>query len=517
MAEPAAAAAAAVPPAEEEAAPPEPYELILGGQIVEHTDALTEDASIQQILHWIGFRAEASRENLRVESLGSFDEMKSLTEKDVQAISTDWSSRTATRRIFIGTRRLKLLQALVHWVKDFQRISSMPSIVGLNQNSFKSQLSCALERATIRKTLKEQSKTAAEAASPGPLESERKWKVWEEKFTNYLRAQIGANGIPLSYVIREEETPETGTTYPDFISETIARAPLNGEFYEADRMAVFNALISFTTDQPSGDWIKNTTKHNDGRRSMKALRNHFAGEGNASRNVAEADRLKENLHYKSERAMTFENFLTSSQKMYNIFEKEEEPMTEDAKIRFLFKRVQHQGLQPAIEALKVKQSTSEGLTYTQAANHLATAVSELPDYIAKNRNISSASTSDPSKTGDPAIYNEDGTINTGHIPSWRTLTPADRALVHAERKRLGLSKNKTSAGNASNNSAKNQRSAATNRAKQLADTNKKLKRQIKAMKRSSTQTGGGDDDPDSDNTDAGDQFGGKAAKKKQKK
>ena len=207
MAEPA-AAAAAVPPAEEEAAPPEPYELILGDQIVEHTDALTEDASIQQILHWIGFRAEASRENLRVESLGSFDEMKSLTEKDVQAISTDWSSRTATRRIFIGTRRLKLLQALIHWVKDFQRISSMPSIVGLNQNSFKSQLSRALERATIRKTLKEQSKTAAEAASPGPLESERKWKVWEEKFTNYLRAQIGANGIPLSYVIREEETPD---------------------------------------------------------------------------------------------------------------------------------------------------------------------------------------------------------------------------------------------------------------------------------------------------------------------
>ena len=46
-------------------------------------------------------------------------------------------------------------------------------------------------------------------------------------------------------------------------------------------------------------------KYSDGRRSMKALRAHFAGEGNASRNMAKADRLKEHLHYKSERAMSF--------------------------------------------------------------------------------------------------------------------------------------------------------------------------------------------------------------------
>ena len=91
---------------------------------------------------------------------------------------------------------------------------------------------------------------------------------------------------------------------------------------------------------------------------MKALRNHFAGEGNASRNKAEADRLMESLHYKSERAMNFEIFLTQCQKMYNIFEKEDEPMPEDAKIRFLFKRVQNQSLQPDIEALKVRQTTN---------------------------------------------------------------------------------------------------------------------------------------------------------------
>ena len=36
--------------------------------------------------------------------------------------------------------------------------------------------------------------------------------------------------------------------------------------------------------------------------------------------------------------MTFENFLTQTQKMFNIFEKEGEPMEDEAKLCFLFKK-----------------------------------------------------------------------------------------------------------------------------------------------------------------------------------
>ena len=62
---------------------------------------------------------------------------------------------------------------------------------------------------------------------------------------------------------------------------------------------MFNLIVSFTTGQPSGDWIKSTLCYSDGRRSMTALRTHFAGAGNATRNKAEADRLHDSLHYKS--------------------------------------------------------------------------------------------------------------------------------------------------------------------------------------------------------------------------
>ena len=85
---------------------------------------------------------------------------------------------------------------------------------------------------------------------------------------------------------------------------------------------------------------------------MKALNNHFAGEVNATTNIYEAEQLRDFLHYKNERSMAFELFLTKSHKMYNLFEEEGEPMEEDAKICFIFKQVEHSDLYKSIQELK---------------------------------------------------------------------------------------------------------------------------------------------------------------------
>ena len=159
------------------AEPPVEYVLILGENVVPDSGLVTETTTIQQILHWIGFRTQTNRENLREQSLGTMNDMLSLTEKDVISIASDWSNRTAAAgRFNIGTVRLKALRAVVHWVQDFRRVSGTPSIVGLNEISFKQQLTRALDRSVIRKSLKDQTATTSSEASPGPLDSERKWK-----------------------------------------------------------------------------------------------------------------------------------------------------------------------------------------------------------------------------------------------------------------------------------------------------------------------------------------------------
>ena len=63
----------------------------------------------------------------------------------------------------------------------------------------------AIMRAEIRDNVRRQTKTAAEVATLGPLDSERIWWQWEEKFTNYPRAHLGVKGIPLSYIIRKSD------------------------------------------------------------------------------------------------------------------------------------------------------------------------------------------------------------------------------------------------------------------------------------------------------------------------
>ena len=182
-------------------------------------------------------------------------------------------------------------------------------------------------------------------------------------------------------------------------------------------------------------------------------------------------------------------------------------MPDDAKTRFLFKRVQHSGLRGAIEALRAQMTAGVAVSYTMAANYLSTAVSELPEYLHKNRNVSIVARQGMNNNEhSDGIYKSDGTIKTGHIPNWRNLSSAERELVKQERKKKGKSRDE--------NMDSNSKSDA-NRIKQLTASNKKMKRRIKALKRSNKKGGEDNDNGDSD-TDmhAGDQFGGKTSKRK---
>ena len=390
----------------------------------------------------------------------------------------------------------------------FYRVSDNPTIVGLSEDTFKQALRTAESRSKIRKTLKDND--IPSDASPGPLEREAKWKEWEEKFVNYLRLHLGASGVPLSYVVRDNDNPDRTTIHGDFITQTIACAPLNGEHFDADKLTVYNFIVSFTTGQPSGDWVKDTTRHANGRISMRALRDHFLGEGNATRSLASAKNLRATLHYKNERSMAFETFLTQCQRMFNIFTQENEPMTEEAKIRFLFQAIQHKDLLVAVEALRAQQTAGANLTYTACCNHLTTAVSQLPEYIQRNRNISGVKV----KEATGSIYNEDGSINaTGTIKDWDKLPISEKRLVYKERKRLGVKFGGNANGNAGGKKTNPNTSASDrNTIKQLRHQNNTLKRRIKAVKINDAK-----DDNDEEAEDAGDEFGGKNSKKKKQK
>lgn len=74
-----------------------------------------------------------------------------------------------------------------------------------------------------------------------------------------------------------------------------------------------------------------------------------------------------------------------------------------------------------------------------AANHLSAAgVSELPDYLARNRNVSSvlgnSKTSSNGDDGFTGIHNSDCSIKTGFISDSKLLSKEEYAQVIAEQK-----------------------------------------------------------------------------------
>ena len=83
----------------------------------EVTDGINEGDSMRQILHWIGFRTDATRNVIVLDAFDLYEDIRMLTIKDIESMATSFEARThANGRIGFGTRRTKLLKACVHWV-----------------------------------------------------------------------------------------------------------------------------------------------------------------------------------------------------------------------------------------------------------------------------------------------------------------------------------------------------------------------------------------------------------------
>ena len=127
-------------------------------------------------------------------------------------------------------------------------------------------------------------------------------------------------------------------------------------------------------------------------------------ERNTTRRIAEATRLRETLHYKNERSLSFATFLSKVQHMFNLFKEEDESLTESAKFRFLMEKVQNPQLEADISALKVKSGLGgTSVLFTDAANLIAVSVATLPESISKSR-ISSMNQTGDASDGAESIY-----------------------------------------------------------------------------------------------------------------
>jgi hypothetical protein len=313
--------------------------------------------------------------------LSDYEDFRHLVDKDIRDLAEEFAKKTvANGRIVFNLGRTKKLIGLMHWIQDCFRTDDDPSTVVFNEQ----ELLDAQSRAQVRKSDLGIVDTNAKAADPGKFKDERKWHEWELAFQNYLSVIPGVNGIPLAYVIRAEVVPPYEEEYVNHSERMINRAPHTGPFYIADSRRVHNLITGFVQGELTESWIRPLARYQDGRKDMLALRHHYAGEGNATRRIADAKRIQSTLHYKSERALPFHKFLDSLQKMFTIYFEENEALTERAKVDELLTKCQNPALTAAVAQLRYQANTSH-LTFEVAANHLTAAVSQTPDYLMARR------------------------------------------------------------------------------------------------------------------------------------
>lgn len=480
--------------------------IVAANVVAANVVALTE---MEMALSWIGFNNPAQRNSLVAEGFSELTDLLDVNEKDIRDMADGFMRRTAAAgRMTIGLRRTKLLIGMVHWAQDKRRVSSPIALGTLTEADFREELQEALKRAEVRKAEADQVDTLSKAADPGKLKDENKWMQWKVAFNNYLSTIPGVTGIPLSYVIRDNEAPDLGGDFQDFNERMIACAPITGVTFVSDARKVHQLIKSFLTPEQEA-WISDVDRRQNGRIDWGILVTHFEGEGNTSRRITVAERMKESLFYKNERAMPYQTFLDKAKHMFNIFRQEEEPMTESQKVRWLLSRIQHAGLTSTVGALRVR-SDLDGITFDEAANFIASAVSEQPDYQA--RKISQVGTDGGSGGGGApvsGIHKKDGSIHTGYYPNWKQLDAEQKKKVIAAR-------NKKKGKGHTKKTDKRSTAALT----QVAKDMESLKRDVARMVSAVSAAGGAPEDHndgDEPSEDAGNAFGGRRSKKKQKK
>jgi hypothetical protein len=93
---------------------------------------LVEATTISTILEYCGFVNAGDRTNIIQDGFESFDNILTLSEKDINSLSKGFSDRTAVNgRINFGVRRTNHLKATIHWAQDFRRISRELTLDGI--------------------------------------------------------------------------------------------------------------------------------------------------------------------------------------------------------------------------------------------------------------------------------------------------------------------------------------------------------------------------------------------------
>ena len=215
-------------------------------------------AEVDQCLQWNRFANVAHRQAIRDEAgLNSLADFIDVTETDIRDMGESFAKRSPAQHFIFGIRRIKWLLGLIHWVQDQDRCSRPPTAADVaDDDAFKEVLNVSICRAALCKVDDDQVETISKLADPGKFKDKHKWADWKPAFTNYLSTIPGVYGIPLSYVICENDDPQHNQDFgEDFAQEMISCASLRGANFHSNSRKVHQLLKNYLVTESAEQWI----------------------------------------------------------------------------------------------------------------------------------------------------------------------------------------------------------------------------------------------------------------------
>ena len=234
----------------------------------------------------------------------------------IQSACSGYARRTASKENFTVSRvRQKQLISLMHWVKDKHRLAEPAKFpLGTKQIQFTEAIQAANERKQCRVDQKKKGESLLTNDFQVNLESADQWERWLIELQSTLKMIIGAKGIALNYVIRQNDTPDL-SDQDNWEERARLAAPHAVNTYRVDTLAVHGViLLNIAESSDMYTYVKTNIRLDNCRVDTKTLRARYENPAMQDMYINEAKKTLTNIVYRNERSMTFEKFVATFQK-----------------------------------------------------------------------------------------------------------------------------------------------------------------------------------------------------------
>ena len=272
---------------------------------------------------------------------------------------------------------------------------------------------------------------------PGTFSTKLGWKKWVKSLENWCSSIKGENHIPLTYLIRDLDTPrDPRLPFSTEFERQRECTPHQGSAFKEDNNSLWMVMKNSTMNSAEA-WphVQKFEKKRDGRGAYKSLKSFFNGQAMMQIEARKAYTEIQNASYNgTSRNWTILQFTTKLINAYETLENLGEAYSETRKVNDLTDKIDVDRANNATLTAAVafiKSSPQHLADFTLSVNYLHSVVMADHSTEQKKRTISQFESQNPPWKKPKNSHKFKGKVHGGtYSPKeWRTLTEAQKSQV----------------------------------------------------------------------------------------